>query len=282
MSEEALQAVNPAPESSTPVEDVKPKAEEGVKPEEAVKDDAKATDGEAKEEPKAELSEAEKTRIAMQKRIDRQTAANKAKDEQLRQALAELEQLKANAPKASDEPKSEDFNSYEEYENARVEWLANKKAEERIVAEKERQVQEANQRRAAEIKKEMDAKEEILRQTIPDFDEAAQQAVQTMKELGDVGVNVGMLQGMVMHFDNPPELIYQLGKDPSLIEELASMPPLKAMKELVKLEMAQQNKPKDQPKAPPEPIKPVNPNGRAKKSIEDMTYEEREEYYKRK
>lgn len=252
-------------EPSAPAAEAKQTVEEGdskAAPKEAEKaEDAKEGEG---EQPKPELTEAEKIRQQMQKRIDRQTAANKAQQERTRQLEQELETLRAKAPKADDAPKQDDFDSYEEWEQARIKHEAKKLADEQIREAKEQELKQVQERRAAEVRKEFDAKETAFRTATPDYDVVAKDAVDTMMELANAGSDISTLRSMVMQFDNPPEMIYQLGKDTSLIEALVGMEPLKAMKELVKLESALASAAKEQPKQAPAPIKPTNGKGGVK------------------
>lgn len=247
-------------EPSAPVAEVKQTAEEGDI-QEAPKEADKAEEG---KEEKPEPTEAEKVKMAMQKRIDRQTAASKALQERTRQLEQELESLKANAPKADDAPKQEDFDNYDDYEKALVEHRAKKIADERIAQAKEQELKETQERRAAEIRRDFDNKEQAFRTSTPDYDSVAKEAVETMTELATAGHNISIMRDLVMQFDNPPEMIYQLGKDTSLIEELVGMQPLQAMRELVKLEIALKSAVKTETQQAPAPIKPVSGKGGVK------------------
>lgn len=271
MLEEALQAQPSADATttSTPAVEENQKAEEGE-----IKDapDGEAKEGEAKEEPKP-LSEADKIRQSMQKRIDRQTAASKAREENFRRLETELNELRANAPKADSEPKQEDFDNYDKWQEAVIDHRAKLKADETLATQKESELKDAQQRQAAEVQKEFIAKETTFRAATPDYDRVAKEAVQTMTELGAAGANISLLRDVVMQFDNPPELIYELGKDTNLIEDLVNLPLLKIMRELVKLESALQGT-KEEPKQAPKPIKPLGGKGSATKPLSSRSGKE--------
>lgn len=247
-------------EPSTPVDDVKPSTEEAEP-----KDDAGDKDGEkepVKEEPK--LTEAEKIRRAMQKRIDRQTAASKAMQERAERLEREIATYKTTAPKEDSGPKEADFNTWEEYEQARIEHLADKKVSERLKTEREKELKQLQERQLTETRQKFEEKEKSLRSTLKDYDAVSKDAVETMNALANAGNNIVGLRDAVMAFDNPPELIYQLGKDPDMIERLVTLSPLATMRELVKLESAlrassDSNGAED--KKPPEPIKGVSSRG---------------------
>lgn len=271
-----------ANEPSAPVAEVNQTTEQGedkAAQTEATEDGAK--EGENKKD-EAPISEAEKIRLAMQKRIDRQTAASKALQERIRQLETEREQLSVHAPKVDEAPKQDDFDDYDAWEKATIEYHAKQKANEILKAEKEKELKVAQERQAAEARRQFEQKETAFRATAADYDRVASEAVETMNALANTGVDITGVRDMVMQFDNPPKIIYELGKDTALIEELVSMPPLKAMRELIKLEIALETNPKQEPKPLPEPIKPINPNGRARKRLDEMTYEEREQFYSKK
>lgn len=264
MPDEVLEvASNPAQEPSAPAADAKPKAEEGEinkAPDEA------STEGEGKaEKPKPELTEVEKVKLAMQKRVDRLTAASKAEAERSRRLEQELAQLKASSTaKADDAPKQDDFDKYEDWEKASIEYHAKKRADELLKAEKEKELQAVRQRQAQEAKRRFDEQCQAFRTQHTDFDAVSREAVEILNTLAQTGVEIGKLESIIMQFENPPQLIYELGKDTSLIEDLVSMEPLKAMKELVKLELALQGTAQAEPKQAPEPIKPTSGKGGAK------------------
>jgi hypothetical protein len=262
MLDQTLEAQLSANETSTPVEEAKQETEQGEIKAASTEAD-KAAEGEpAKEEPK-ELSEADKIRAAMQKRIDRQTAASKAQQERIRQLEQERIELEAKAPKADDTPKQEDFDDYDEWQKAIIEHQAKLKANEIIKADKDKQLKAAQEQQAAEMRRVFDEKEKAFRSTTPDYDRVAGEAVEAIVALANTGVDVAPLRNIVMQFDNPPEMIYQLGKDSTLVETLATMPPLKMMRELVKLELALEGTAKEPAKVP-EPIKSVGGSGKSK------------------
>lgn len=261
MSDETLQVVQTTPEPSKPTAEVKQDVAEGG---DTAQDEAKKVDAkpEGEEAPK-ELTEVEKIRQATQKRIDRLTAASKAKDERLAAAERELQELKAKAPKADDGPKESDYDSWEDFHKAVVEHKANKLASERIAAEKEKEVKALQEQKTAESRKQFMEKAQAFATDNPDFDEVAKQATQIMNEMGQAGANVGMLEGMILGFENPAEMLYHVGKE-GLVEELMTMPPMSAMRELVKMEIALQGAAKKEAPQAPEPIKSTGGKGGSK------------------
>lgn len=251
---EVTQDNSPAPQTdniSSPTEEVKDKVEI---------DAPQGAEGDAKQE--KPLTEAEKIRHATQKRIDRLTAANRATEERAQKLEQQLAELQKRAPTESGEPKESDFDTWEEFEEARVEWKAEKKAEERLKTEREKELQSIKERQHAETQRQFMDKEAKFKAAQPDYDRYAKEAVDTIGLIAKTGVDVTTLRDAVMQFDNPPEMIYHLGKDPTLLEELVTMPPMKVMRELIKLEASFATQ--DTTKAPPAPIKPTAAKGGVK------------------
>jgi len=264
-----LEAVQPstAQQPSAPVAETKPTTEQGeikAAPEDANPEGGKGGEQPKADEPKPELTEVEKVKQAMQKRIDRQTAAFKAQQERTRQLEQQFQELSAKVPKPEDDPKPDDYDTYEEYEQARIEKLAERKANERLKQAKEEELKVARERQQQEVARQFAEKENTFRTRTADYDRVAEEAASTIRELAMAGQDVTGLTNMVLEFDNPPEMIYQLGKDTSLIETLVTMPPLRAMRELVKLEEALKASTKVEPEKAPEPIKPIASKGGAK------------------
>jgi chemotaxis protein histidine kinase CheA len=272
MSEQTLEAVqsSAAQEPSAPAADDKVKAEQPA--EKAAPDGANGEgDTNGEQAPAKELTEAEKTRAAMQKRIDRQTAANKAQQESISKLTAELNAIKAATPKKDDAPKQDDFASYDEWEKATIDYHAKQRADEILAGEKEKQLKEAQERQAAETRRQFDEKEAAFRNANTDYDTVAGEAASLITELAHAGANIAPLRNMVMVFDNPPEMIYQLGKNPALIEELVGHEPLKLMRELVKFEMTFRGTAQAEAKKVPDPIKPLGGKGGSSKSLDQQS-----------
>lgn len=278
MTEQALEAPNSAP--STPTEEVKQEVVQGEI--EAPKEAEAPSEQDAAKEPKPEPTEAEKVKQAMQKRIDRQTAAFRAQEERLRQLEGQLTEMAAKAPKVDDAPKQDDYKTYEEWEDATLDYKANKRVQERLKTEKEKELQAAQQKQQQETRRVFEEKENAFRSTAPDYDRVAQEAVTELNTLAQSGVNITGLRDMVMSFDNPPEMLYQLGLNPNLIEELVNMQPTKAMRELVKLEIATKGTAKPEPKRAPSPIESLGSKAGGSKSLSQMSAKEISDWAKGK
>lgn len=262
MSDQTLQA-NEAIETSAPVVEEKENTEDAASEVDAGTNEGEGVgESEQTEKPKKELTEAEKKAYALEKRIARMTAAAKQRDER----MAQLEKQLAEAtPKQVEEgPKESDFDSWEDFHKAEVEYKANKLAEERVRAAQESELKFAQQRKAEEQMKRMNEKIAEVRAVNPDYDNVIEEAKTVIGELEQAGLNTMAIAEMLHSFDNPPAMLYELSKDIEAFEELARMEPVKAMRELVKLEMKLENKPIKQKQDAPTPISPTRANGKSK------------------
>ena len=278
MPDQVLEAPNSAP--STPTEEVNKEVVQGEI--EASKEAETPSEQGKAQEPKPEPTEVEKVKMAMQKRIDRQTAAFKAQEERLRQLESQLTEMAAKAPKTDNAPKQDDYRTYEEWEEATLEYKANQRVQERLKSEKEKELQAAQQKQQQEVRRAFEEKEKAFRTTTPDYDRVAQDAVTELNTLAQSGADITGLRDMVMSFDNPPEMLYQLGLNPSLIEELVNMQPAKAMRELVKLEIANKGTARPEPKRAPSPIESLGSKAGGSKSLSQMSAKEISDWAKGK
>lgn len=275
MSEQALEAAHVvAQEPSQPVEEAKQVTEEGTTAEETQKPEQAAVEEKPKtpEERVKELEEAlERTKKGTQKAIDRQTAARKAIEERYAQLEQQLKTMPSNS--VDDSPKESDFNTWEEYENAKVEYKAKKLAEDRMREAKQAEMREIEARKAEATRRDLETKEAKFREVAPDYDKAIQNLGEVAKDLVAAGMDVGAMSNMIMQFDNPPAMFYELAKIDGLIDDIVKLPPMGMMRELVKLEMTLQNKPQTETKEAPKPINTVRTSSH-KKDLKSMSGKE--------
>jgi hypothetical protein len=71
--------------------------------------------------------------------------------------------------------------------------------------------------------------------------------------------------------ENPTELLYQLGKNPDLAEELADLSPIKQAKRLARIESELTDKSKPKPGNAPKPIEALKPKSSSDKDPSKMT-----------
>jgi len=251
------------------VEAVEAKVEEQEETTEAEAEDT-TEEVEVKEPTKYEKLEAEKAKAIdkMQERINRKTASEKATLEKMSQMQAELEQLKAVAPQADDTPKDTDYDSYDDWQEALIEHRADKMVQEKLLASKQAEFQQAQQVQLAEATKAFETKELAFKEANADYEANStvfkEQADYLVKSLGDNPI-LGYLNEAVFSSDVAPAVINELGQDPSLLEDMVTMSPINAVREVFKLEQRLSEQPQQETETPkPKPIKALKGSGKAK------------------
>ena len=261
---------------SEPTEDVKEVEQGSQEPTENEVDNGEEQDA---DEPEVELSadalefkeKLEKTKAAMQKRIDRQTAANRQRDEEISQLRKQIEGM--NVPQ-DDSPKEEDFASYEEYMKAVGKHEAKKEleAQQREQLEAQRAAKEQEARAAKE--KQYNERVEAFKAEKPDYAEKESLVEEVVGEAMRNGVTptIQLMAEAVLESEAGARIVYELGENPDLLENLLTMSPYQAVRELVKLE----GKPVDivKEKPLPKPIKNNSGSTKAQKSVTRMSSEE--------
>lgn len=227
---------------------------------------------EPKKEQKPELTEAEKIKFAMQKRIDRQTARNA----QMERELAELRTMieKSQPVKQSDEPKEDQFETIEEYLIAKGKYEAKKEYEVKESEAKKQAEQREYAEKVAKIRQNFEAKETEFRKTTPDYDDAVAVVNDYIGSAPKDSMHVAVFRDFIMESDNPAPLLYRLGKEPDIIESMAEMTPIKFAKALVKLEMEIENAPKTTVTKTAAPPTPIKGSTSGQKQLHEMSYQE--------
>jgi hypothetical protein len=199
-----------------------------------------AAEGSAGEEKQADqaktFTQAEVDALIQKRLLKEERRVHRRLEQQLRQSQ-QSEALK--------EPKRESFGDDQAYFQAQIEHLAEKKAAEKL--EQRKQAEEAERRNEAFLEKAEKASERY-----PDF-----QAVVSNPTLP---INDAMAE-FIADSDHGAEVAYFLGKNPTKAAQIAQMSPIKAARELVRLE-AELSQPPKTSSAPP----PINPIGSNKSS----------------
>lgn len=147
-------------------------------------------------------------------------------------------------------PERTEFRDDDAYLQAQIEHRAEVKATERL-AERERVQQ---QERVTESFLE---KAEKASERYADF--------QTVVSNPTLAINEGMAE-FIADSDMGADLAYHLGKNPLKATQIAQMSPIKAARELSRIEAELASKPKATPSQAPEPISPVGSRGKASSS----------------
>lgn len=198
-------------------------------------------------EPERKFTQAELDAAIQKRLLKEERKVHRRVEQQLReQAEAKMREI---------EPQRESFRDDDEYLKAQVEHLAEKKAAEKL-AQRERQIQIE---RTAESFAE---KSEKAQTKYPDF-----QAVISNPALN---INEPMVE-FITDSDTGAEIAYFLGKNPHRAADIAAMSPVKAARELTRLEAELLAKPKPQPSSAPAPISPIKGESGGSKSVSEMT-----------
>lgn len=215
-------------EASTPSEDTK-EADEQVSEEQDTKE--------------VELTETEKAvkevKDATQKRINRQTAANRDLNKKYSEAMEKIHALEESSKPESDDkaPSEEDYETTDEFIQARADYAAQKKFEELKAEDKVKTQQETQVKAYAEAKKAFDAQEAKFRVDIPDYDEVAEVFNEAVGALDPQDPALKAVSSALLDSDNMPMLGYYLGNNPDEIDRILELSPNKAYREIIKLEM---------------------------------------------
>ena len=273
---EAVETVEATEEPSKPTEDVKEEVAEDTETKaEAVEE--KESQQEDKPLTKAQQLEAkiEANKAQFEKRLSRKTAATKAQAEKIEALEKQISELSANTVQTDDSPKEDDYNTFEEWQEAVVEYKAEKKVSERLLAQKQEEKLKEETRQRQEQAKAFELKEHEFRSTTPDYDDKQgvfnELAADLIRQRGAENPTLSSMSQVILDSDMSPALVYHLGSNPDMAEEIADMTPIRAAKELWKLEMSLGKSEPLEEKRMPAPAKSLNGTGRANKSIDNMS-----------
>lgn len=177
---------------------------------------------------------------AIEKRVAREQRKHERERGQLLDRLTgQKPHQQAEQPKRSDDgPKREDFDDYEQYIEARSEYVADKKIAEREAKREQEARQKSWTQRVKEAAKEIPDIEDILRNSDAPLTPAMSDAI--------------------MDSDIGPKLAHYLDQNPDEAQRIADLKPVAQVKELTKLEDKLKAPPSPKPASnAPEPITPV-------------------------
>lgn len=238
MNAEEIQGIDPAEDAITEQPEVE--ETEVTEPESSTEQDQAEAD-----EPKQPKG--------VQKRLNELTANWREEQRRAQKLEAMLERVltQQQQPKAEEvvqpvgEPKLDQFQTYEEYVAA----LADYRADQKIQAWENQRKQQEAERQKSQVVEQFQTRAERFRVEHPDFDEIAFNPQLPVTDAMAEAINLA---------ENGPELLYQLGKNPSEAARIAALPPIQAAVELgkfaVKMSLPQ---PRSKTGAPP-PIRPLD------------------------
>lgn len=147
-------------------------------------------------------------------------------------------------------PERESFRNDDEYLQAQIEHLAERKAVEKLS-------QRETMRKQEEQTEAFLAKAEKATEKYPDF--------QTVVSNPNLRINEGMAE-YIADSDLGADVAYFLGQNPMKAAQIAQMSPIKAARELTRIEAEIEAKPKARLSKTPEPINPVGSKGSSSSS----------------
>ena len=218
------------------------------------------------DEPKPE-DEAQR-RSKFQRRIDRKNeeiAQARTEAETLRRRLEALEQQRSPAPSNDAPPRLDQFDSWDEYQQANVAYAAKIARQElRREIESEREAERQKQAREAE---------HATVQTWNDRKAAAAEKYADFEEVlgdSDAPMTIDMRQAII-ESDMGADIAYWLAKNPTRAKEIAGMSPVRQIAAIGRVEAELSvPKPKVTTQAPP-PITPAGSKAKAERDPSQMT-----------
>ena len=178
-----------------------------------------------------------------------------------------LEETQKAAPVAEKpKPKLDDFDSVEAFEEAIVEYTADK-----VISKYSKQSEDQRQSEAAantskERARAYQAKMAEAKNYIPDFDDVVGDAP-------DMPV-ASHVQDLVVDSERAPELVYHFAANPEVLADMNQMTATQAAREIGRLEATlAKPKPRTQSKAPP-PVKPLKGAGSTVKPLNELSMAE--------
>ena len=206
-----------------------------------------------------ETKQAEPAKTFTQEEVDAlvQKRLLKKEREVLRNVQREQAEL-AQRARIEQEPKREHFKDDDAYLEARLEQLAEKKAAEKIT-------QLERQRAHEKASEQFLERAEKASEKYPDFSEVTGNP--------NLPINEGMAE-FIADSDVGPDVAYYLGKHPGKAAEIARMSPIKAARELTRIEGEVSTKPTVKTSNAPAPITPVGTRGAVQTNLADMSFSE--------
>jgi hypothetical protein len=194
------------------------------------------------EQPEKTFTQAEVDALVQKRLLKEERRVHRRVEQQLR------EQQQSAALKV--EPKREAFADDEEYLAAQIEHRAERLAAERI-----------EQRRQADVVDERNDR----------FAEQSEKAAERYADFHTVVGNPALrinesMAEFITESDLGADVAYFLGKNPAQAAQIAALSPVKAARELVRIETELAARPKATPSKAPEPINPVGTRGKASAS----------------
>ncbi len=204
--------------------------------------------------------------------IEKRLAKERRKREELQRRLTVTEELALRGrrdpdqpqpakPAEDGEPKREQFGTYEEYLEARADWRADRKVEERFKKQSEEQTQTRTAQEQQKLMKDFQGHAAKVAKELEDFEE--------VMESSEAPMTREMAMAMLHAGEIGPRIGYHLAKNPEEAQRIAALPESRQAAEIGKLE-AKLLTPAAEPKKPSKAPAPIDPVGGKKVATDDM------------
>jgi len=255
----------------TEVETVETEAPESVEAEAPVEEIVEEV-----ESPEDKISRLEKEREVDNRKIARQKAAAAS----LHKKIEELKTAQ-QAPKPatqSDAPKEDDFDTYEQFDNARVEFKAQQIADAKLSEYQQGQIAQLEQQKILEQQQSFQKSEAEFRAVNPSYDDAREEFEQYVGSTEISGVVQEAIISQAHREGNIAEVINYFGANGGErlgeLDAIVSMTPVEAAVEIYKIQQSIKSEPtptKTKAKLP-KPHNPIKGSGaKASKSVAKMS-----------
>lgn len=216
----------------------------------------------------------------VQKRIASEVAQRRQAEErnaELERRLAEVEK-KVSAPKAEKPqfPKSDDYNTTEEYQAAIAEytdkltdWKLDQRLTERDQKQTEAQKKQSEEATAKERAESFHKREAEFAKDKPDYDESVYEFSQVVKQLNDV--NSAKITAEILAHEKGPDILYHLSKNKTAARDLYRTPAAFAADQINEIVAGFSNTAASQPNKLPPPPDPVRGSSSGVKSETQMS-----------
>ena len=202
----------------------------------------------------------------VQKRIDKLTRQRYELEARLRERDAIISENERKAQASQPDPDPSQFDTWEQYLDAKVEFEAGKKIRE---IEQQRTIQQKNAERFASFNDRAAA----IRQANPDYDAVLQSAA--------VNVSQAVME-TILESDDGPAVAYHLAKNPTELYRLNAMSERQQVLELGRISARLSAKvPERKVTQAPPPAPAVKATGSGSKSVSDMTDKEYADFRRR-
>ena len=227
-----------------------------------------------------EATEAEKPKDKLEKRFSKVTKRAQdaeARAEQLEARLREVEaranpQTIAQTANVNDKPQASQFDDAFEYAEALAEWSAEKALKDRDIAESQRKAEEERNK----VLKSWNDKVDKAKKEMPDFNDIVSSSTVVVSDA---------IRDAILESDVGPQILYQIASDDDYAESLTSMPAIKALKEIGRLEAKFEAELEAKPKAVAKTVSqskapaPISPLKGGKSAGADVLVDTNGEFY---